>query len=106
MKIKQSEEQLRKLKKGKKQTFSLFGGGASQDDADLRDQERIRLQLILDVEKLGKDAENLGVDLKRHEAYKTLHDVVHMQCVSFRLQKHTNLLTIVPSNSSGSFLSH
>ncbi|KAG6832592.1 hypothetical protein H0H92_014428 [Tricholoma furcatifolium] len=73
--MKKTEESLRRLKKGKKTTFSLFGSASANDD-DSKDEERIRIQMILDVDAFGKDGEALGVVLARSEAYSTLKDMV------------------------------
>ncbi|KAI0316446.1 COG complex component [Amylostereum chailletii] len=74
--LKKTEESLRRLKKGKKSTFSLFGGGSAKED-DSRDEERIRTQMILDVEAFGKDAESLGVDVGGSSSFKVLDEMVH-----------------------------
>ena len=68
--MRKKEESLRKLKKGKKTPFSLFGGGPKEDDG--RDEERIRQQMVLDVEAFGKDAETLGVDVQGSVSFKSL----------------------------------
>jgi hypothetical protein len=68
--MRKKEESLRKLKKGKKTPFSLFGGGPKEDDG--RDEERIRQQMVLDVEAFGNDAEKLGVDVQGCVSYKSL----------------------------------
>lgn len=74
--MRKTEESLRRLKKGKKAAFSLFGSSTTSKDEEGRDEERIRTQMILDVEAFGKDAELLGVDLDS-EAYKALKDMVY-----------------------------
>lgn len=71
--MKKTEESLRRLKKGKKTTFSLFGN-AKDDDG--RDEERIKAQMILDVEAFGKEAQSLGIDLTNDEHYESLRNVV------------------------------
>ncbi len=68
--MRRKEESLMKLKKGKKTPFSLFGGGPKEDDG--RDEERIRQQMVLDVEAFGKDAEALGVNVKESVSFKSL----------------------------------
>lgn len=73
--MRKTEESLRRLKKGKKSTYSLFGNSTKDDDG--RDEERIQTQMILDVEAFGKDAESLGVNLANSEAFKSLNDMVH-----------------------------
>ena len=71
--MRKKEESLRKLKKGKKPAFSLFGGAPKEDDG--RDEERIRQQMVLDVEAFGKDAEALGVDVEGNAGFKSLHEM-------------------------------
>ncbi|KAF8210325.1 COG complex component [Mycena galopus ATCC 62051] len=74
--MKKTEDSLRRLKKGKKSTFSLFGGGAAKDD-DGKDEERIRMQMILDVEAFGKDGQLLGVSLDQSDSFQSLTEMVH-----------------------------
>ncbi|KAH9051485.1 COG complex component [Lactarius vividus] len=71
--MRKKEESLRKLKKGKKTPFSLFGGGPKEEDG--RDEERIRQQMALDVEAFGKDAETLGVDVQGSASFKSLLEI-------------------------------
>ncbi|KZS98509.1 COG complex component [Sistotremastrum niveocremeum HHB9708] len=79
--VKKAEESLRRLKMGKKSTFSLFGvvgGGSTPSSAaseEGRDEERIRTQLILDVDAFGKDAQSLGVEVEKIEAYMALKTI-------------------------------
>jgi conserved oligomeric Golgi complex subunit 2 len=71
--MKKNEEALRRLKKGARTGFSLFGSSSTttQDDAS-RDEERVRAQMVLDVERLGKDAEAFDVDVGSVQAYVSL----------------------------------
>ncbi|KAF8502380.1 COG complex component [Russula emetica] len=71
--MRKKEESLRKLKKGKKPAFSLFGGTPKEDDGG--DEERIRQQMVLDVEAFGKDAETLGVNVQGNASFKSLHEM-------------------------------
>jgi len=74
--MKKTEESLRRLKKGKKSAFSLFGNSAAAKDDDGRaDEEKIRTQMILDVDAFGKDAESLGVDVGHSDTFKILKDL-------------------------------
>lgn len=68
--MRKKEESLRKLKKGKKTPFSLFGGGPKEEDG--RDKERIRQQMVLDVETFEKNAKALGVDVQGSASFKSL----------------------------------
>ncbi|KAJ7218018.1 COG complex component [Mycena pura] len=73
--MKKTEEALRRLKKGKKSTFSLFGGNTKGDED--KDEERVRQQMIIDVKEFGKDSQLLGVSLEQSESFKLLTEVVH-----------------------------
>jgi hypothetical protein len=73
---KKTEESLKRLKKGKKPAFSLFSGTSSANDEN-KDEERIRSQMILDVEAFGKDAHGLGVDVENNPHFKALREVVY-----------------------------
>ncbi|KAI0935302.1 hypothetical protein AcV7_003779 [Taiwanofungus camphoratus] len=80
--MKKTEESLRRLKKGKKSTFSLFSGSNSVKDDDGRaDEEKIRTQMILDVEAFGRDAESLGVPVRQNEVFKSLEDMARASLV-------------------------
>lgn len=70
--IAKTEESLRRLKKGKRSTFSLFGGPAKEDDGQ---EEKIRAQMMLDVAAFGKDAESLGVAVQQSQTFKVLEDM-------------------------------
>lgn len=73
--MKKTEESLRRLKKGKKVGFSLFGSGSAPGD-DGKDEERIRHQMALDVEAFGKDAIALGVDVEGCHEFVQLKESV------------------------------
>ena len=70
--MKKTEESLRRLKKGRQTAFSLFSGAGSDED-----EERIRTQMILDVEAFARDAETMGVNPTASNTFKVLHDMVH-----------------------------
>ncbi|KAK0226128.1 oligomeric golgi complex component, COG2-domain-containing protein [Armillaria fumosa] len=74
--MKKTEESLRRLKRGRKPTFSLFGSSTAGADDEAKDEERIRTQMILDVEAFGKDAESLGVKPDSSESYRVLFALV------------------------------
>ncbi|KAJ7346675.1 COG complex component [Mycena albidolilacea] len=74
--MKKTEDSLRRLKKGKKSTFSLFGGAATKDN-DGKDEERIRTQMILDVAAFGQDGQLLGVPVDRSDSFQSLTEMVH-----------------------------
>ncbi len=74
--MKKTEESLRRLKRGRKPTFSLFGSSTAGADDEAKDEERIRTQMILDVEAFGKDTESLGVKPDLSESYRVLSALV------------------------------
>ncbi|EIN11926.1 COG complex component [Punctularia strigosozonata HHB-11173 SS5] len=77
---KKTEESLRRLQRGQKQSaFSLFSAAsraAGRNEGQVRDDERIRAQMIVDVEAFGTDAVSLGVNLEQSKAYKALRETV------------------------------
>jgi hypothetical protein len=75
--MKKTEESLRRLKKGQTATFSLFKSANNGKDEEMRDQERIRTQLIVDVNAFGKDAESIGVDVLGSQVFASLNVMVH-----------------------------
>lgn len=75
--MRKNQESLRRLRMGKRTGFSLFGSSNTANDDDDREEERIRKQLVLDIEAFGKDAESLGVNLSASAAYKTLNYLAH-----------------------------
>jgi hypothetical protein len=74
--MKKNEESLKRLRKTKKPAFSLFGGSSSTDD-EAKDEERIRAQMILDIEAFGKDARGLGIGVESNTHFKALKEVVY-----------------------------
>lgn len=68
--MRKNEEALRRLKKGAR-TGGFFFNTNTQDDAS-KDEERVRAQMILDVDRLGKDAEAFGVAVDSVPAYVSL----------------------------------
>lgn len=75
--MRKNEESLKRLRMGRRTGFSLFGNSTSSRDEDSRDEERIRTQLILDVEAFGRDGQSLGVDVSASSAFKALNYMVH-----------------------------
>lgn len=79
-KMKKDGDALRRLKKGR-QGFQLFGrntssSSAANEEAASAEDEKVRIQMNVDIETFAKDAENLGVVLGDSEALKTLRTVV------------------------------
>jgi conserved oligomeric Golgi complex subunit 2 len=75
--MKRTEDTFKRLKKDKKPTFSLFGNSSASRDDEGKDEERIRVQMILDVEAFAKDAESLSIDVRQRETFQTLHKMVY-----------------------------
>jgi predicted metalloprotease with PDZ domain len=75
--MKKTEESLRRLKKGNISAFYIFGGGSPtvHKEQESRDEERVRVQMVLDVAELGKDARSLGVDVDGHAGFRELEMV-------------------------------
>ncbi|PPQ67248.1 hypothetical protein CVT25_005832 [Psilocybe cyanescens] len=74
--MKKTEEGLKRLKKGKKSTFSLFGNVPNLND-EAKDEERIRNQMILDVEAFGKDGESLQIKVDTNKHFMALKEMVY-----------------------------
>lgn len=71
--MKKNEESLRRLRRGQMTGFSLFRTSSPTiNNQDAKDDERVRLQMALDVTALGKDARLLGIDIDQHAAYLEL----------------------------------
>ncbi|KAG2368424.1 oligomeric golgi complex component, COG2-domain-containing protein [Suillus spraguei] len=77
--MKKTEESLRRLKKGKRSTLSIFGSAAGKDDG--KDEERIRAQMILDVEAFKTEGEALGVDMQSMDSFIALDQMVRTELV-------------------------
>jgi hypothetical protein len=78
--MKKTEESLRRLKKGKKSTLSVFGSATTGKD-DGRDEERIRAQMILDVEAFKTEGEALGVTMQSMDSFIVLDQMVRAELV-------------------------
>jgi hypothetical protein len=93
--MKKTEESLRRLKKGQKTTFSLFGGtNTAKDTTDRQDEERTRTQMILDVNAFSKDAGSLGVNVLASDVFQSLHAMVHADLIDGKwLLKTSYVLT-------------
>ncbi|KDR75857.1 hypothetical protein GALMADRAFT_248589 [Galerina marginata CBS 339.88] len=74
--MKKTEESLKRLKKGKKSTYSLFGNNTGTSDEG-RDEERIRSQMILDVNAFGRDGESLRIEVHANPSFLTLKEMVY-----------------------------
>ena len=61
------------MKKNARTGFSLFGaaGQGAQDD-QAKDDERVRAQMVMDVERLGHEAQVFDVALSGVPAYQVL----------------------------------
>ena len=101
--MKKTEESLRRLKKGKKSTYSLFGSSAREDDGRA-DEEKIRTQMILDVDAFGREAESLGVAVQENATYRSLVEMARSSLTdgecSHNLSLFDALLTVHPTETS------
>lgn len=73
--MRKTEESLKRLKRNTRPTFSLLGSSNANDD--MKDDERIRHQMILDVEAFGKDAGSLKVDIDSNQHFTALKEIVY-----------------------------
>jgi hypothetical protein len=89
--MRKTEESLRRLKKGQKSTFSLFGGPNTAKDNDRRDEERTRTQMILDVNAFSQDAQSLGIDVLASDVFKSLHTMAHADLIDGKRACSINL---------------
>ena len=71
--VKKTEDLLQRHRKSKKTTFSLFGSSGTVDVEV--EEERFKLQMLTDVEALGKDARGLGVELGKLWSWRELLEV-------------------------------
>jgi hypothetical protein len=77
--VRKTEDLLRRHRKSKKNTFSLFGGassGSAKEDVEV-EEERFKKQMMTDAEALRRDAEGLGVKVAELDGYKELIDVIN-----------------------------
>jgi len=74
--MKKAEQSLKRLKKNTRPTFSLFGS-ASNANEDVKDEERVRSQMILDAEAFGEDARSLHVDVDNNQHFVILKEIVY-----------------------------
>ena len=64
------------MKKNARTGFSLFGAtGQGAHDDQVKDDERVRAQVVMDVERLGHEAQVFGVTLLDVPAYQALREL-------------------------------
>lgn len=75
--IKKNEEALRRLKKNARTGFSSLFGAAGQgaQDEQAKDDERVRAQMVMDVDRLGHEAQVFDVTLSDVPAYQALREL-------------------------------
>ena len=62
MSVQKTEDLLRRHRKGKKSTFSLFGSASNASAVSIEEEEeRFKQQMLVDIKAFGKASENLGV---------------------------------------------
>ena len=76
-KMKKDGDALRRLKKGRA-GFQLFGSrsAANEDAANMSEDDKVRIQMSVDVDALATDAESLGVILDSSHALRGLRAVI------------------------------
>ncbi|CAB4405568.1 unnamed protein product [Rhizophagus irregularis] len=85
--LKKTEEsskimKMKRLKKGQTtrgglvSLFSDSGDNGVEDSTVMSDEDKIRLQYLLDVKKFGKELTNIGIDIKELKGYIDLYKVV------------------------------
>lgn len=67
--MRKNEEAIRRLKRGAG-ALSMLGFSSNAEGS--KDEDRIRAQMVLDVQCLGQDAEAFGVDPKSVASYAAL----------------------------------
>lgn len=71
--LKKQEESLQRLKKKSKGGgFSFFGGSSTNQEEGNGEEDKISMQLVLDVEAFGRDAQSLGTDVRGTESFREL----------------------------------
>jgi hypothetical protein len=71
--VKKTEDLLRRHRKGKKNTFSLFGSSTVNDEGE---EERFVEQMTIDIHALANAAKGLGLEVDDLASYAELLDVV------------------------------
>lgn len=72
--VKKTEDLLRRHRKGKKNTFSLFGSAAATSDDN--DEQRFTEQMLADIQALGTEARRIGVRAEDLPSYKEALNVI------------------------------
>ncbi|KAK4687993.1 conserved oligomeric Golgi complex subunit 2, partial [Tremellales sp. Uapishka_1] len=76
--VRKTEDLLRRHRKGKKNTFSLFGSSNASTEADVNEEEaRFKSQMQVDTSTLAEIAKDLGVDVDSLSGWAELSEVVH-----------------------------
>ncbi|CAG8680100.1 4961_t:CDS:10, partial [Dentiscutata erythropus] len=80
-KTEESSKIMKRLKKGKSTRSSFFAGNSNGDGGDesgalMSDEDKIRLQILLDVKQFGKELTNIGLNPLEIKGYTELYKVV------------------------------
>ena len=59
-------------KKSKGGGFSFFGGSSTNQEEGNGEEDKISMQLVLDVEAFGRDAQSLGTDVRGTQSFREL----------------------------------
>lgn len=73
--VRKTEDLLRRHRKTKKSTFSLFSTSAASPDPD-NEEERFKRQMLADIDALASDVRSLGVKVDDLAGWKELREVV------------------------------
>ncbi|KAI9311812.1 oligomeric golgi complex component, COG2-domain-containing protein [Dichotomocladium elegans] len=77
--LQKSEDSLKRLKKGKKSNHAMQNASSllgSQSGSAMSDEDKIRLQILLDVRQLGDELSVLMIDKSTFKPYAKLYEVV------------------------------
>ncbi|CAG8648364.1 24187_t:CDS:10 [Cetraspora pellucida] len=80
-KTEESSKIMKRLKKGKSTRSSFFSGNSNGDVGEesgtlMSDEDKIRLQILLDVKQFGKELTNIGLNPLEIKGYTELYKVV------------------------------
>ncbi len=77
--MKKTYDSIRRYKKGKQSAFMLFGSSSrnQQLDEEGHEEARIRAQMVLDVDALGRDANSLDalINVEASVEYRELREL-------------------------------
>ncbi|CAG8636853.1 25042_t:CDS:10, partial [Racocetra persica] len=92
-KTEESSKIMKRLKKGKSTRSSFFSGSSNGDGGEesgalMSDEDKIRLQILLDVKQFGKELTNIGLSPLEIKGYTELYKVVEPYVIYFESTAH------------------